>query len=44
MYRGRQYVVVPAGFSGLVSGSVEIPGTPKGENGYVAFALPERGP
>jgi quinoprotein glucose dehydrogenase len=41
-YRGRQYVVVPAGFSGLLSGSLEIPGTPKGENGYVAFALPQR--
>jgi quinoprotein glucose dehydrogenase len=41
-YRGRQYVVVPAGFSGLLSGLLEIPGTPKGENAYVAFALPER--
>jgi glucose dehydrogenase len=43
-YRGRQYVVVPAGFSGLLSGLLEIPGTPKGENAYVAFALPKKRP
>lgn len=44
MYRGRQYVVVPAGFGGLLATLVELPGTAKGDNAYVAFALPVRKP
>ena len=39
-FEGRQYIVVPAGFSGAIP-SVEIPGTEPGANSYVAFALPE---
>lgn len=44
MYRGRQYIVVPAGFGGTLATLVELPGTPKGNNAYVAFALPDRKP
>ena len=40
MYRGRQIIVVPAAFGGLISTLVELPGTPRGDNAYVAFALP----
>lgn len=40
MSGGRQYVVVPAGFSGTIATLVELPGTSKGTNAYVAFALP----
>jgi quinoprotein glucose dehydrogenase len=40
MSRGRQYVVVPAGFSGTIATLVELPGTAKGANAYVAFTLP----
>jgi quinoprotein glucose dehydrogenase len=42
MYRGRQYIVAPAGFGGMLAMLVELPGTAKGDNGYVAFALPEK--
>jgi len=42
MYRGRQYIVAPAGFGGMLAMLVELPGTPKGDNAYVAFALPEK--
>lgn len=42
MYRDRQIIVVPAGFGGLLSTLVELPGTQKGNNAYVAFALPVR--
>jgi len=41
MYRGRQYIVAPAGFGGTLATLVELPGTPRGKNAYVAFALPE---
>lgn len=44
MHRGRQIIVVPAGFGGLISTLVELPGTPRGDNAYVAFALPARKP
>lgn len=40
MYRGRQYIVVPAGFGGSIAALLELPGTTKGNNAYVAFALP----
>jgi quinoprotein glucose dehydrogenase len=42
MYRGRQFIVAPAGFGGALATLVELPGTPKGENAYVAFALPDK--
>lgn len=44
LYRGRQYVVAPAGFGGSLATLLELPGTPKGDNAYVAFALPSPKP
>lgn len=40
-HRGRQFVLVPAAFGGAFS-FLKHPGTAKGRNAYVAFALPVR--